>query len=80
MKQKFPLLLVAVVFSISVFSQPTHVFTDTEKKFKEAKELFLKHEYALAYPLFQEIKPQYPENKSNNAYLNDISYYFTVTG
>ena len=81
MKKQFPLLLFAVVFSIGAFSQPTHVFTDTEKKFKEAKELFVKQQYALAYPLLQEVKQQYPDNqKSNNAYLNDdVNYYYTVT-
>ncbi|MEP7143535.1 MAG: tetratricopeptide repeat protein [Ferruginibacter sp.] len=81
MKQQFPLLLIAVVFSMAVFSQPTHVFTDPEKKFKEAKDLFVKQQYALAYPLLQEVKLQYPDNqKSNNAYLNDdVNYYYIVT-
>src|SRR5665647_3759700 len=78
MKKQFPLLLFAVIFSIAAFSQPTHVFTDAEKKFKEAKELFVKQQYALAYPLLQEVKLQYPDNqKSNNAYLNDdVNYYY----
>jgi len=81
MKKQFAVLLPAVVFSIAAFSQPTHVFTDPEKKFKEAKELFVKQQYALAYPLLQEVKVQYPDNqKSNNAYLNDdVNYYYVVT-
>ncbi|MEP7110026.1 MAG: tetratricopeptide repeat protein [Ferruginibacter sp.] len=81
MKQKFPLLLVAAAISITAFSQPTHVFTDPEKKFKAAKELFVKQQYALAYPLLEEVKQQYPDNqKSNNAYLNDdVNYYYIVT-
>ncbi len=81
MKKQFPLLLLATAFSIAAFSQPTHVFTDPEKKFKEAKELFVKQQYALAYPLLQEVKQQYPDNqKSNNTYLNDdVNYYYTVT-
>ena len=80
MKQKFPLLLLAVLFSFSIFAQSTHVFTDAEKQFKEAKELFIKHQYALAYPLLQEVKKQYPdEQKSNNVYLHDdVSYYYIV--
>ena len=80
MKQKFPLLLLAVVFSFSIFAQPTHVFTDAEKQFKEAKELFIKQQYALAYPLLQEVKKQYPdEQKSNNVYLHDdVNYYYIV--
>ncbi|MEO6732550.1 MAG: tetratricopeptide repeat protein, partial [Ferruginibacter sp.] len=81
MKQQFFFLLFAVVFSFATFSQPTHVFTDPEKKFKEAKELFVKQQYALAYPLLQDVKLQYPDNqKSNNSYLNDdVNYYYTVT-
>ena len=81
MKKHFVLLLFSAVFSVAAFSQPTHVFTDPEKKFKEAKELFVKQQYALAYPLLQEVKLQYPDNqKSNNAYLNDdVNYYYTVT-
>jgi len=81
MKKQFLILLVAIVISITTFSQPSHVFTDPEKKFKEAKELFVKQQYALAYPLLQEVKLQYPDNqKSNNAYLNDdVNYYYIVT-
>ncbi len=81
MKKQFPILLFVIVISITAFSQPSHVFTDPEKKFKEAKELFVKQQYALAYPLLQEVKLQYPDNqKSNNAYLNDdVNYYYIVT-
>ena len=80
MKFKYSLLLIAILFSVSVFAQPTHVITDVEKKFKEAKELFIKQQYALAYPLLQDVKQQYPDNeKSNHVYLNDdIDYYFIV--
>jgi len=79
-KLKFLLLLVAILFSLSVFAQPTYVITDAEKKFKEAKVLFIKKQYALAYPLLQEVKEQYPDKeKSNNVYLNDdVNYYFIV--
>lgn len=80
MKLKYPLLLLAVLLSISIFAQPTHVFTDAEKKIKEAKEFFLKQQYALAYPLLQTVKEQYPDKqKSNNVYLNDdVNYYYIV--
>src|SRR6187200_3105872 len=81
MKRQFFFILPATLFSLSGFCQPTHSFTDPEKKFKDAKELFVKQQYALAYPLLQEVKLQYPDNqKSNNAYLNDdVNYYYTVT-
>ena len=67
-------------FCVAAFAQPTHVITDPEKKFKSAKELFVKQQYALAYPLLQEVKAEHPNNqKSNNAYLNDdVNYYYTV--
>lgn len=69
-----------LLFSGAAFSQQTHVFTDTEKDFKEAKQLFVEQQYALAYPLLQAVKQQYPDNqKSNATYLyDDVSYYYTV--
>ena len=79
-KQKFLLLISFFLFSLSVFSQQTYVFTDTEKKFKEAKNLFIEQQYALAYPLLQAVKEQYPDNRqSNYTYLHDdVNYYFIV--
>jgi len=79
-KPTYFLLLIAVLFSFSVFAQPTHVFTDAERKFKDAKELFIKQQYALAYPLLEVVKKEYPdEQKSNNVYLHDdVNYYYIV--
>ncbi|MES2849368.1 MAG: tetratricopeptide repeat protein [Bacteroidota bacterium] len=72
--------LFITIFSSALFSQQTHVFTDTEKKFKEAKQLFIQQQYALAYPLLQQVKETFPDNQiSNNTYLHDdINYYFIV--
>ncbi len=80
MKFKYSLLFIVVLFSLSIFAQPTHVITDAEKMFKEAKELFIKQQYALAYPLLQDLKQQYTDNqKSNTVYLyDDVNYYFIV--
>ena len=80
MNQKIFATILILFFSIPVFCQPTHVFTDGERKFKEAKELFIKQQYALAYPLLQQVKDEYPDNqKSNNTYLSDdVNYYFIV--
>lgn len=77
-KQKLACLFLAAMLSLSAFSQPTHAVIDPEKKFKDAKALFVQEQFALAYPLFAELKAQYPDNTvSDHAYLNeDVSYYY----
>lgn len=79
-RQKIALLLFVTVFSFSAFAQPTHVITDPEKNYKDAKELFVKEQYALAYPLFAALKAQNPDNTaSDHAYINDdVNYYYIV--
>ena len=79
-KQKITLLLATAVFSFSAFSQPTHAVTDPEKKFKDAKELFVRDQFALAYPLFAELKAENPDNTvSNHTYINDdVNYFYIV--
>ena len=77
-----PIAFLAIfsITTLSLFSQQTHVFTDTERKFKEAKDLFVQQQYALAYPLLQEVKQQQPDNqKTSKEYLHDdVNYYYTV--
>jgi tetratricopeptide (TPR) repeat protein len=75
-------LFTLLIISYSSFSQANFNVTDPERSFKEAKEFFIKEQYALAYPLLKELKKQYPENTaSSHTYLNqDINYYFIVTG
>ena len=79
-KQKIALLLFSAAVSFSALSQPTHAITDPEKKFKDAKELFVKEQFALAYPLFAELKAENPENTvSDHTYINDdVNYYYIV--
>ena len=81
-KQKICLLLFSTIFSFVAFTQPTHVTTDPEKNYKDAKELFVKEQYALAYPLFASLQDKYPANTaSNHAYLtDDVNYYYIVCG
>lgn len=76
--KKTVLLLCAAALSITAFSQPTNAVTDPEKKYKEAKELFVKEQFALAYPLLKELKQQYPDNTvSDHTYINDdVNYYY----
>ncbi|MEO6684155.1 MAG: tetratricopeptide repeat protein [Ginsengibacter sp.] len=70
------------LFTITLFAQPGNSVTDPEKKFKEAKDFFIKGQYALAYPLLKPLLRAYPENtQSSHAYLNqDIEYYYLVCG
>ena len=79
-KQKIVLLLLAAVFSFSAFAQPTNAITDPEKKYKDAKELFVREQFALAYPLFAELKAANPDNTiSDHTYINDdVNYYYIV--
>jgi tetratricopeptide (TPR) repeat protein len=75
----FPLLF---IISLQSFSQPNFNITDPERNFKEAKELFIKEQYSLAYPLLKDLKQKIPENsQSDHTYLNqDVEYYYIVCG
>ncbi len=79
-KIKFSFPIIAVLISIQSFSQPTHFVTDVEKKYKDAKEFFVREQFALAYPLLKDLKQQYPDNTiSDHTYINDdVNYYYTV--
>ena len=76
-------IFVALFFaaaSFSSFAQPTHSITDKEHSYKEAKEFFVKEQYAWAYPMLKELKKQYPTNSSSDhSYINDdVDYYYIV--
>ena len=70
----------ALLLTLTAFTQATHVMTDPERRFKEAKQLFIQQHYGLAYPLLLELNNQQSANQvSNNTYLHDdIRYYTTV--
>ena len=76
MKNK-SLLVIATFLSISVFSQQTRFYSDTDDKFKEAKEYFQKEQYSLAYPLFKELRQSVREtDKVNTAItVQEINFY-----
>jgi tetratricopeptide (TPR) repeat protein len=82
MKQLFTLLIFAALFSIPATAQLNHSYSDTEKKFKEASELFGNQQYALAYTLLQELKLHYTGNQTaQTTYLvDDVNYFYIVTG
>jgi TolA-binding protein len=78
MNRTFFLTLLLLAASYLSIAQPTHTITDPERKFKEAKEFFVKEQYALAYPLMKDLKQSYPDNRiSDHTYLNDdVNYYY----
>ncbi|HMO61722.1 MAG TPA: tetratricopeptide repeat protein [Ferruginibacter sp.] len=78
MHRKTRLLFLSVLFFSIAVAQPTHVFTDTERQFKEAKDLFVAQQYGLAYPLLQELHSNALEQKKsdNSNQYDDLQYYF----
>ena len=79
MKQQL-VLAIAVVTSVTAFSQSTRFYTDPQTTFKEAKEYFQKEQYSLAYPLFKELQQSVRETDIINTAVTvqEINYYTTV--
>lgn len=62
-------------------AQPTHVYTDSERKFKQAKEFVEKGDYGFAYPLIKELKNEQVANPALYAYIqDDLNYYAIICG
>jgi len=80
--KKFSLPAIAILFSLSAFSQQTFFYTDPDVKFKEAKAYFQQEKYSLAYPLFRELRQAIHEtDKANTAVsVQEINYYTIVCG
>lgn len=80
--KKFSLPAIAILFSLSAFSQQTFFYTDPDVKFKEAKAYFQQEKYSLAYPLFRELRQSIHEtDKANTAVsVQEINYYTIVCG
>ncbi|MEO7263740.1 MAG: tetratricopeptide repeat protein [Ferruginibacter sp.] len=80
MKNYFLSTLLFSVLCSAAFAQPTHAITDPEKKYKTAKEFFVKEQYALAYPLLKELKHENKDNTiSDFTYLHDdVNYFYIV--
>ena len=77
--QYFSFPALAILFSLSVFSQQTRFYLDPDEKFKEAKEYFQKEKYSLAYPLFRELRQSVKEtDKANTAITVQEIYYYTI--
>lgn len=82
MKQLLTLLIFSVIISIPSSAQLTHSFTDKEKQFKEVSQLFNNQQYAVAYPLLQELKLQYSQNPNEYPayWSDDMNFFYIVTG
>ncbi|MBI5373615.1 MAG: tetratricopeptide repeat protein [Sphingobacteriales bacterium] len=80
---KYPSLpALAILFSVSAFSQQTSFYSDPGEKFKEAKEYFQKEKYSLAYPLLRELRQSVRETDIANTAITvqEINYYTIVCG
>ncbi len=73
-------LFVCIFIGNVAFSQQTRFYTDSDEKFKEAKEYFQKEKYSLAYPLLKELRQDVREtNKANQPIVvQEINYYTIV--
>src|SRR4051812_18803076 len=76
-------IICTVLLATSVtlaFTQQTRYFTDPEATLKQAKELFQKEYYSLAYPLFKDLNQNLRETDRSNRALNyqEIKYYTIV--
>lgn len=71
------ILALATICGGAVFAQQTAYYTDSETKFKEAKEYFQKEQYSLAYPLLKELKQAVRETDvaNHSVTVQEINYY-----
>lgn len=77
--KKISVSLILFFILFASFAQPTHIVTDTQKKYKEARDFFYQNDFEQAYPLLKELVKDYPENtKTNFSYIYDDVYYFYI--
>jgi tetratricopeptide (TPR) repeat protein len=78
-KQKFFITLLLSLFVHSIIAQTTHVLNDEELKYKKAVAYFQDNQFALAYPLFKELKSLPKSILKSVCYNNeeDLQFYFT---
>lgn len=66
-------------FTTMSIAQGTHAVNDPEKQYKDARDLFVKGQYALAYPLVKELMDKYPANMASEySYLREDVWYYEV--
>ena len=82
MKNRSTIFIATLISVYSLQAQQTRIFTDPQEKFKEAKELYQKEQYSLAYPLLKELDQERKETHRINEPIVDqeIQYYLTVCG
>jgi tetratricopeptide (TPR) repeat protein len=80
MTRKIIFFSLCYLLSSGLFAQPTYFVTNPTRKFQEAEDLMIKKQYALAYPLFRELKESAPAvRRTDMPYVyDDIHYYDMV--
>jgi len=78
--KKISVSLILFFILFTSYAQPTQIITDSEKKYKEARDFFYQNDFEQAYPLLKELVKAYPENtKTNFSYINDdVNYFYIV--
>lgn len=78
---KYLSIIIALLIVVAGYAQPTHEYTDAEKKFKQAKEFIQKEDYAFAYPLLIELKNDLPKGNAQYGYYRDgVKFYEILCG
>jgi len=74
------LVLAALFFGYTALSQQTYFHSDPQETFKQAKALFQKEQYSLAYPLFKQLQNSLTETiRINDALMaQEINFYTTA--
>ena len=81
MKRIYILITAVLFFVCNTFSQENHALNDPSKEYSIAKEFFENKEYALAYPLLNELDHRFQNNHVEKEILikHEVNYYFIVT-
>lgn len=79
-KIKSVLLIIGVSLSILVSAQTTHVYSTKQIKYEQAYNYFIDESYALAYPIFKELKSDLESGgKSNPGYSKEnVDFFYAV--
>ena len=82
MFRKTCFVFVLLVASLGANSQETHIYTDPLLTYHQAKELYQKEQYSLAYPLFRDLqeKRRETDNINNRIPSEEVDFYAITCG